>query len=233
MLFLGVVSLNFFACKKEGTAQTKAPQIQKMYVRTEPSTTLREDANETGNILMQIPFGSSVEVIPANDTGAEHDEKKHTWLKATFNNKTGFVSTTALSLLPLPQAGCRTVLDYARKQLTPEGAETRRYDNPAKKGPYHWKQKFKEGVTVEGYGSIDTGAMVANLPFHDSEIAFEICKRCTPFFKSLTYASFKEQNEVIQECGGRTKQGGCLIIWSIETVHTKSGVRLKCGSESM
>ncbi|HRP68678.1 MAG TPA: hypothetical protein PLY93_04035 [Turneriella sp.] len=138
-----------------------------------------------------------------------------------------------LTNIALPQTGCNNILEYARKTFTAEGDEVRVYDNPTKKGPYHWKQKFKEGVIAEGYGSVGRGTITLTLPIESTEPAFEICRRCTSFFHALTYQSFKDQNEVLQECGGRTKQGGCLVIWSIETVRTKDGVRLKCGPESM
>lgn len=219
------------ACREKGA--TPATQPTKLYVFAEPSLPVRDQAAETGKEIAAIAFGEAVTL--ENNSGKEETigSKTGFWAKTQYQGKSGYVFTGYLSQVPMPQASCKNLLDYARSAFTAEGKETRAYDDPENKGPYRWTQKFASNISAEGYGTIDNGAMTLVLPVKDTEIGFQICKRCTAFFRSLTYASFRQQNESIKQCGGRTKLGGCLTIWAIETSAGENGLTVKCGPESI
>lgn len=218
-------------CKEKTVAAPEGPQ--KLYVFAEPSLALREQGTESAKEIAAIAFGEAVMVEQTTGKEETLGGKTGVWAKAQHQGKSGYVFTGLLSPVSLPQATCKNLLDYARTAFTAEGQEVRSYDDPGGKGPYRWTQKFAGNITAEGYGTIDNGAMTLVLPVKDSEIGFQICKRCTPFFRSLTYSSFRQQNETIKECGGRTKLGGCLTIWTIETAAAENGLTVKCGPESI
>lgn len=219
------------ACREKSAAP--AAQPTKLYAFAEPSLPFRDQAGETGKEIAAIAFGEAVTIENASGKEENLGGKNGFWAKTQYQGKSGYVFTGYLSPVPLPQANCKNLLDYARGAFTAEGNETRTYDDPENKGPYRWTQKFAGNIIAEGYGSINNGAMTLVLPVKDSEIGFQICKRCTPFFRSLTYSSFRQQSESIKECGGRTKLGGCLTIWTIETSVGENGLTVKCGPESI
>ena len=216
---------------REKAAAPAAPT--KLYAFAEPALVVRETAAESGKEIGSIGFGEAVTIENASGKDETIGGKTGFWAKTQYQGKAGYVFTGLLSPVPLPQANCRNLLDYARTAFKAEAVETRTYDDPANKGPYRWTQKFAGNISAEGYGTIDNGAMIMVLPVKDSEIGFQICKRCTQFFRSLTYASFKQQGETIKQCGARTKKGGCLTIWAIETTAAENGLTVKCGPESI
>ncbi len=231
-----VVSV-FAGCKpKEGASAESALPVN-MYVFAEPSLPLNEQPSATAKELVALPFGASVTVGKPAGNPETRSGKTGQWVQATYQGKSGWIFSGFLSPVPLPQANCSGLADYARTAFTPEGPETRAGDDPAQAakgaGSYTWQQKFSGNVSAEGSVTEGIRTMTLFIPARDDEIGFQICKRCASHFRSLTYASFKAQSGTIKDCGWRTKQGGCVHLWSMEVTPVEGGLSIKCALDHM
>jgi hypothetical protein len=232
------------ACKPKGAvpantdSKNAAVNPANLYAFAEPALPLRDQPAISGKVLTTIPFGATVAAGKTSGATETIEGKTGNWISTTYQGKPGWVFSGFLSPIPLPNATCTGLLDYARTAFTPDGNEVRTYDDPAQAksataGSYNWQQKFSGDVYAEGHTTENFVSMSLTVPVRDDEIGFQICKRCTAHFRSLTYAAFKAQNATIKECGSRTSQGGCLRIWFIEVNSTDNGLLLKCGADSI
>lgn len=160
------------------------------YVAARSGLSLREKQDAGSTALVKIPFGAKITVQQTMEdrVSVEAEGMKGSWVKATYNGKTGFVNDLYLFSWPVPKATVQDLKGYITQLAQPFGTKlvVKRGSmmNIEESGYELRKQLYKNGAEIHELIGYEYGSTTYFIPDFDLQQGF-LLLRMIPEFKEI------------------------------------------------